>query len=143
KNAELQRVPFLIRVPGVEGEGVEHVYSGQVDVMPTLLHITGIDASDYILFGTDLFSKEHKTVVPFRNGDFITEDFIRVNGVYYDNDTKEAIEEPTEKMEEVRETVYKELELSDDVLYGDLLRFYTPNVEWEPVDPTEFNYGKK
>src|SRR5699024_9669279 len=88
-------------------------------------------------------SEEHKTFVPFRNGDFITEDFSRVNGVYYDNETKEAIEEPTEKMEEVRETVYKELELSDEVLYGDLLRFYTPNDEWEPLEPTEYHYRKE
>lgn len=143
KNAELQRVPFLIRVPGMEGEGINHAYGGQMDVMPTVLHIIGIQASDFILFGTDLLSEEHKTFVPFRNGDFITEDFSRVNGVYYDNATKEEIEEPTKEMKEVRNTVYKELELSDDVLYGDLLRFYTPNAEWEAVDPTDFNYEKE
>lgn len=144
KNAELQRVPFLIRVPGVEGEGVNHEYCGQMDVMPTLLHIIGIDAEDYIQFGTDLFSENHKDFVPFRNGDFMTEKYSRINGTYYDNKTKEeVITEPTEEMKKTRETVYEELELSDDVLYGDLLRFYIPNDSWDPVDPNQFIYGRE
>lgn len=143
KNAELQRVPFLIRVPGVDGEGVNHTYSGQMDVMPALMHIAGIKAEDYIQFGTDLFSADHKDFVPFRNGDFVTEKFSQINGVYYDNDTKDVIEPPTEEMERISKTVYKELELSDDVLYGDLLRFYTPNDHWEPINPDDYSYGKE
>src|SRR5699024_1968774 len=42
KNAQLQRVPFMIKIPGVEGQGIVDVYAGQIDVMPTLLHILGI-----------------------------------------------------------------------------------------------------
>src|SRR5690606_28114603 len=72
KYAELQRVPFMIRIPGVEGQGTNHAYSGQIDVMPTILHILGIDAQDYIMFGTDLFSEDHKEYVPFRRGNFMT-----------------------------------------------------------------------
>lgn len=143
KNAELQRVPLLIRVPGVRGEGVNHTYSGQIDAMPTLLHIAGIEAKDYIQFGTDLFSEDHKDIVPFRNGDFMTQKFSRINDMYYDSDTKKVIEEPTKRMVDIRKTVYKELELSDNVLYGDLLRFYTPNDNWKPVNPDDFNYGKE
>ncbi|PAV30987.1 glycerol phosphate lipoteichoic acid synthase [Virgibacillus profundi] len=143
KNAELQRVPFMIRVPGVEGQGTNHEYSGMVDVMPTLLHILGIDAKDYILFGTDLFSEGHKDFVPFRNGDFITEKYSSINGTFYDNKTKEVIEEPTQKMLDMKETVMQELELSDEVLYGDLFRFYTPNEAWEPVDISDYSYIKE
>ncbi|HLR03969.1 MAG TPA: LTA synthase family protein [Virgibacillus sp.] len=143
KNSELQRVPLMIKVPGVEGQGINHEYAGQTDVMPTLLHLAGVeDADDYIQFGTDLFSDEHKDFVPFRNGDFVTEDYSRIDGTFYDNETKEAIDEPTEEMEEMREKVMKELELSDEVLYGDLLRFYTPNNDWEPVDTSQYKYGK-
>ena len=40
--------------------------------MPTILHLAGIDTKNYLMFGTDLFSKGHNQVVPFRNGDFIT-----------------------------------------------------------------------
>ncbi|HLR65631.1 LTA synthase family protein [Virgibacillus alimentarius] len=143
KNAELQRVPFMIRVPGVEGEAINHEYSGQMDVMPTLLHIMGIDAQDYIQFGTDLLSEEHKDFVSFRNGDFMTEKYSHINGVFYDHETKKEITDITKKMEETKKKVYHELELSDNVLYGDLLRFYSPNDDWEPVDATEYDYGKR
>lgn len=43
-------------------------------------------------------------------------------------------------MKETRETVVRELELSDEVMYGDLLRFYTPNEDWEPIDHTDYSY---
>ncbi|PWA10091.1 glycerol phosphate lipoteichoic acid synthase [Pueribacillus theae] len=140
KSAELQRVPLLIKIPGVEGQGINHEYAGQMDVVPTLLHLMGINAKDYIQFGTDLFSKDHKDFVPFRNGDFITKDFSKINGIYYDNVTKEEIEKPTEEMKDLSETVLHELELSDKVLFGDLLRFYSPNEDWKPVDPKQYFY---
>lgn len=143
KYAELQRVPFMIRVPGVKSNGINHEYAGQMDVVPTMLQLMGIKAQDYILFGTDLFSEDHKDFVPFRNGDFMTKEYSKVNGIYYDNVTKERIEEPTEEMKQMNETVQEELEYSDSVLYGDLLRFYTPNSDWEPVDPNQYRYGKK
>ncbi|MYL61632.1 sulfatase-like hydrolase/transferase, partial [Virgibacillus halodenitrificans] len=127
KNADLQRVPFMIKVPGVEGQGINHEYSGQIDVMPTMLHLLGIDARDYIQFGTDLFSEDHKEYVPFRNGNFMTDEYSYIDGKFYDSKTKEVIEEPTEEMQKMKEEVLHELELSDEVLYGDLLRFYTPN----------------
>ncbi|MGX4668730.1 LTA synthase family protein [Cerasibacillus sp. JNUCC 74] len=141
KNAELQRVPFMIRIPGVKSEGTNHTYAGQVDVMPTLLHILGVDAQDYIQFGTDMFSKEHKEYVPFRNGNFMTPEYSFVDGNYYDNETKEVIKKPTDEMKKMHDTVMKELKLSDEVLYGDLLRFYTPNKDWKPIDPDDYFYG--
>ncbi|MBU8566228.1 LTA synthase family protein [Virgibacillus pantothenticus] len=141
KNADLQRVPFMIRIPGVESEGTKETYAGQIDVMPTLLHILGIDAKDYIQFGTDMFSEDHKEFVPFRNGNFMAPEFSYVDGKYYDSETKEVIEEPTDEMKEMHDTVMKELELSDEVLYGDLLRFYTPNEDWEPIDESKYFYG--
>lgn len=141
KSAQLQRTPFMIRIPGVEGQGINHEYAGQMDIMPTLLHLVGIRAQDYIQFGTDLFSKDHKDFVPFRNGDVITPDYTLVSGRYYDNKTGEEIE-PTEEMEEMKRKVEHELELSDQVLYGDLLRFYEPTKDWKPVDASRYKYGK-
>jgi len=108
--------------------------------MPTLLHILGIDSRDYIQFGTDIFSDNHKDVVAFRNGDFITPEFSMIKDVFYDNLTSEEIK-PTEKMKSVKEAVQYELELSDKVLHGDLLRFYTPTEDWVPVNPTDYFYG--
>ena len=140
KNAQLQRVPFMIKIPGVEGQGTVQEYTGQIDVAPTLLHILGIKAQDYILFGTDMFSEDHKDTVAFRNGDFITPEFSMVKGIYYDNETGEELE-ATEELEKVKENVQYELELSDKVLHGDLLRFYTPTEDWEAVNSKDYFYG--
>ncbi|HLR75378.1 MAG TPA: LTA synthase family protein [Virgibacillus sp.] len=140
KNAQLQRVPFMIKIPGVDGQGTVDEYAGQIDVMPTLLHILGIKAQDYIQFGTDMFSEGHKDYVAFRNGDFITAEFSMIKDIYYDNETGEELE-PTEEMKEMKETILHELELSDKVLLGDLLRYYTPTENWTPVDPSEYFYG--
>src|SRR5699024_2446239 len=139
KYANLQRVPLLIKVPGVEGEGTISEYAGQIDVMPTMLHLAGINSQDYILFGTDLFSDMTDRVVPFRNGDFFTEDYAMVKGVFYDNKTGEEIEE-TPELIELREQVEKELSLSDKILQGDLLRFHEPNDNWTPVDAKDYFY---
>src|SRR5690606_8724073 len=140
KYAKLQRVHFMIKIPGVEGMGTISEYAGQVDIMPTILHLVGIDSRDFILFGTDLFSEKHNDVVAFRNGDFMTEKYAKVKDVYYDNRTGEVIEEPNEELEEINAQVMRELNLSDNVLQGDLLRFYTPYEGWEPVDPSEYFY---
>ncbi|MEI3604214.1 LTA synthase family protein [Pseudogracilibacillus sp. SE30717A] len=139
KYAELQRVPLMIKIPGVEGKGTVSEYAGQVDVVPTLLHLLGIKAQDYIQFGTDLFSKEHNGLVAFRNGDFFTEDYAMVKGVFYDNKTGEEIE-PNEELESIKAKVEHELSLSDKVLQGDLLRFYTPTENWEPVNHKDYFY---
>src|SRR5699024_3543999 len=131
KYADLQRVPFFIRIPGVEGQGTVSEYTGQIDVMPTIMHLLGIDSRDYIVFGTDMFSEKHNDVIAFRNGDFFTEDFAKVKGIYYDNRTGELIEEPDEDLKEINSQVIHELQLSDRVLQGDLLRFHSPTDSWE------------
>ena len=141
KYAELQRVPFLIRIPGVESQGTISEYAGQVDIMPTLLHLVGIKAQDYIVFGTDMFSDDHDDLIAFRNGDFFTKDYAMVKGVFYDNHTGEELE-PNEELNELKRRVEHELSLSDKVLQGDLLRFYTPTENWEPVDERLYFYDE-
>jgi len=137
ENGQLQRVPLLIHVPGVEG-GVKHQYGGQIDLRPTLLHLLGVDTSEYVQFGTDLLSKDHNEIVPFRNGDFVTPDFSSFKGVYYDTKTGEVVE-PTEEMTKAKEFVEMKLNLSDKVVNGDLLRFYEPE-GFVPVDPNDYDY---
>lgn len=139
--ANMQRVPFMLKVPGMEGRGTQSEYAGQVDAMPTLLHLLGIDAQDYIGFGTDLFSKDHNDLVAFRNGDFFTKDYAMVKGNYYDNHTGEPLE-ANEELDEIQSKVEHELSLSDKVLQGDLLRFYTPFDEWKPVDTKDYFYDE-
>ncbi|HLR73553.1 MAG TPA: LTA synthase family protein [Pseudogracilibacillus sp.] len=142
KYAELQRVPFMIKVPGMEGQGTKSEYAGQVDVVPTLLHLAGINSQDYIQFGTDLFSKDHNDLIAFRNGDFMTEDYAMVKGVFYDNHTGEELEE-TDELNELKDKVAHELSLSDRVLQGDLLRFYQPFEDWEPINSKDYFYDNE
>ncbi|MBP3038957.1 LTA synthase family protein [Bacillaceae bacterium Marseille-Q3522] len=139
KNAQLQRVPLLIHVPGVKG-GVMHQYGGEIDVLPTLLHLVGIGSKEFIQFGTDLLSPEHDEVVAFRNGDFVSPLYSSIDGKYYNTKTEELLEE-TAEMETDSTRVATELRLSDQVLYGDLLRFHQLK-DWTPVDPANYMYGK-
>ena len=35
--------------------------------MPTILNLVGIDSKNYLMLGTDMLSKDHNDVIPFRN----------------------------------------------------------------------------
>lgn len=137
ENAQLQRVPFMVRVPGMTG-GINHTYGGEIDALPTMLHLVGIDSKPYIQFGTDLFSPQHDPVVAFRNGDFVSNRWTSIDGVYYDSTTGIEIE-PTDETKAAKKKVAKELELSDQILYGDLLRFYKPE-GWKNIDRSKYFY---
>ncbi|WP_342041872.1 LTA synthase family protein [Bacillus sp. OTU2372] len=139
-NAGLQRVPLFIRVPGMQG-GVNHEYGGQVDLLPTLLHLLGIDTKDYVQFGTDLLSKQHDSLVAFRNGDYVSPTIYSVDGKYYDSTT--GLKLKSDKLPEAKkykQLVQEKLTFSDKVVNGDLLRFYTPK-NFTPVDRTKYDYN--
>jgi len=141
ESANLQRVPLLIHVPGMQGE-TNHTYGGQTDLLPTVLHLLGVDTQKFVQFGSDLLSKEHDEVVPFRNGGFVSPTIYSVNGKYYDNKTGLLLDDSQlEFAKTIKDEVDHKLELSDKVVNGDLLRFYTPT-GYTPVDPSQYNYSK-
>ncbi|WP_175073253.1 LTA synthase family protein [Terribacillus sp. AE2B 122] len=142
-NATLQEVPLFIHAPGLEG-GVNHTYGGQIDLLPTLLHLLGVETKDKIQLGTDLLSEQHDQVVPFRNGGYVSPDITYTDGKYYDTATGLLLEDENQiqKAEEYQESVEHELYLSDKVVNGDLLRFYTPE-NFTPVDRTKYNYDNE
>lgn len=141
ESANLQRVPLFIHVPGIEG-GTVHTYGGQVDVLPTLLHLLGIDTKNYVQFGSDLLSENHNEVVAFRNGDFVSPSIYSLGGKYYDGKTGLPLnEKDLELADEYKEEVDYKLQLSDKVVNGDLLRFYAPD-GFTPIDRTKYNYSK-
>jgi lipoteichoic acid synthase len=140
ENAGLQRVPLFIRVPGMEG-GVNHEFGGQVDLLPTLLHLLGIDSKNYVQFGTDLLSENHDDLVPFRNGDFVSSTITSIDGKFYDSKTGELVaEDRLEEANRLQESAEQKLAYSDRIVNGDLLRFYTPE-NFTPVDRTKYNYN--
>lgn len=135
----LQRVPVFIHVPGVDG-GAQHQMGGQVDVRPTLLHLLGIDTKDYLEIGSDLLSEKHREIVPFRNGDFISPKFTMVDEKCYSNETGELVDGAG--CEPLAEKVKQELQMSDEIVYKDLLRFYKPD-GFVPINRNDYQYVKK
>ncbi|ALC87907.1 glycerol phosphate lipoteichoic acid synthase [Bacillus sp. FJAT-22090] len=143
ETANLQRVPLIIHVPGMQGEGgVNHTYGGQIDLLPTLLHLLGIESQNYVQFGSDLLSKEHNEVVTFRNDDYVSPTIYSIDGKFYDAKTGLPLDDnQLEKANEYKKVVDYKLQLSDKVVNGDLLRFYTPE-GFTKVDPSQYNYNK-
>ncbi|WP_257987931.1 LTA synthase family protein [Bacillus sp. V33-4] len=121
ENIRLQRVPLFIHIPGIKGGTISSI-SGQVDLRPTLLHLLGIETKEDIQFGTDLFSKQRDQFTVLRDGSFISNDFIFTGGNCYQKDTGIVIEKAS--CEPIIEQAKQELEYSDQIIYGDLLRFY-------------------
>ncbi|SOB99208.1 lipoteichoic acid synthase [Ureibacillus xyleni] len=140
ENANLQKVPLFIHVPGMQG-GNNHTYGGQIDLLPTVLHLLGIDSQNYVQFGSDLLSEEHNDIVPFRNGDFVGPTIYSIDEKLYDSKTGLPLEDSQVEMANaIKKEVDYKLQLSDKVVNGDLLRFYTPT-GYTPVDPSQYNYN--
>ena len=140
--AQFQKVPFMIYSKGLKG-GINHTYGGEIDVLPTLLHLLGDQNNNTIQFGTDLLSKQHDQRVAFRNGDFVTPKYTKVGSTVYLTKTGKKITPSASQQKEINSIqnhVTTELSLSDRVIYGDLLRFYTPK-GFKKVDPKDFTYN--
>ena len=121
-SAELQKVPFFVHIPGY-GEGyVDDEIGGQIDMRPTIMNLMGIDTSKDIQFGGDLFSEEHEEFVVFRDGRFVTDSVVYAGNVCYDKETSEPTEQ--ELCAPYIEQAFTELEYSESIINGDLLRFY-------------------
>ena len=142
-NAQMQRVPLMIHIPGYTKGSVNHEYGGEIDVLPTLLHLLGIDDKDYLHFGTDLLSPQHDQVVAFRNGNFVTPKYTILGGKAYNNQIGEIIDTKAagidEEISKDQEKVKSALSLSDKLNQENLLRFYVPN-GFETIDPKKYDY---
>ncbi|MFC5529898.1 LTA synthase family protein [Cohnella yongneupensis] len=70
KDAILRKVPYIIHLPNDEHAGVIDKAVGQIDTLPTIMHLLGIPATDNdYLMGISALSEAPKSVV-FRNGGF-------------------------------------------------------------------------
>lgn len=121
-STNLQEVPLFIHIPnsGLGGERTD--IAGQVDLRPTLLHMAGIDTSKDIQLGSDLFAEDREQKVVFRDGSFVTEDYVFAKNTCYDAGTGEELE--VELCSEQAASANQELNYSDQLINGDLLRFY-------------------
>ena len=122
-SALLQSVPLFIHIPGSgEGKKMDEV-AGQIDLRPTILHLLGIETSKDLQLGADLFSPEHEDFVIFRDGRFITDEYVYAGEVCYDRSTGEPLEDVA-PCQPFIDRASLELKNSDAIINGDLMRFY-------------------
>jgi phosphoglycerol transferase MdoB-like AlkP superfamily enzyme len=129
ETIQLQRVPFIVHIPGVTDKEPQTFskVAGQIDIRPTIMSLLGIDTSEHIQFGTDVFSDDKLSFTVLRDGSFITENNVYTRGVCYDKATGEETDQAV--CEPYMEKAKQELNYSDEIIYGDLLRFYGKDAE--------------
>lgn len=124
-SALLQSVPLFIHIPGSGDGKVINEVGGQIDLRPTLLHLLGISTSNDMQLGSDLFSKDHEDFVIFRDGQFVTDKYVYADEVCYDRAT--GINVGIDSCQPYIGRASVELQYSDKIINGDLLRFYDEN----------------
>ncbi|NLP50927.1 LTA synthase family protein [Bacillus sp. RO1] len=124
ESAQLQRVPMFVHIPGVTDKNPKEfdTVGGQIDLKPTIKHLLGMETKNDIQFGADLFSEDRNDFVVFRDGSFVTDKVVYAKNACYDKETEE--ETDPSACEPYMEKAKKELQYSDEIVYGDLLRFY-------------------
>ncbi|WP_242304480.1 LTA synthase family protein [Bacillus cereus group sp. BfR-BA-01350] len=123
----LQRTPLYIHMPGqTEGETISKP-TGQIDMKPTILNLLGIDTTNDIRFGHDMFSDEYTGFVVLRDGSFITDKYAYKNNTFYDRITGEIVDLPKKEAQALINRAQNELRMSDKIIEGDLLRFSESN----------------
>lgn len=128
-HIDLQRTPLIIHLPKQETGRTISKVAGQIDVKPTILHLLGVDTKTDIEFGKDLFSPNHPEFTVFRDGSFVTSKYYYAAGsnAFYDRFTGEKVDVDNQESKLLIDKAKKELTLSDNIVYGDLFRFYTNN----------------
>ena len=144
-NAMLQRVPYMVVVPGMTSGKIINTYGGQIDILPTLEHLLGIDSSKFIQVGQDLLSSQHQQIVTFRStNNFVTPKYTSYSGRTYYTETGQELTNPDQttqaELETIKNAANTQLKISDAVQTGDLLRFYTGN-DLGKVDVKQYSYN--
>ena len=148
-NVQMQRVPFMIHANNLKGK-INHEIAGEIDVLPTLLHLLGINTKEYVQFGSDMLSQNRQNWIVFRNGTIVSEKYVIVGAkgikgtVYNRKNGKQIINFTSQEKKEITELAQKakdSLHYSDLLNNHNLLRFYTPT-GFVPTDPTQFNYSE-
>ena len=143
-NAMLQRVPYMVVIPGMDKGGIIDTYGGEIDMLPTLEHLLGIESNKFLQVGQDMLSPEHDQIVAFRSANyFVTPMYTSYSGRTYYTKTGEEITNPDEKTKEeldkIREAANLQLKISDSIQTGDLLRFFKGN-DLGKVNPDDYSY---
>ena len=143
-NAMLQRVPYMVVIPGMDKGGIIDTYGGEIDMLPTLEHLLGIESNKFLQVGQDMLSPDHDQIVAFRSANyFVTPEYTSYSGRTYYTKTGEEITNPDEntkeELDKIREAANLQLKISDSIQTGDLLRFFKGN-DLGKVNPEDYSY---
>ena len=143
-NAMLQRVPYMVVIPGMDKGGIIDTYGGEIDMLPTLEHLLGIESNKFLQVGQDMLSPDHDQIVAFRSANyFVTPEYTSYSGRTYYTKTGEEITNPDEntkeQLDKIREAANLQLRISDSIQTGDLLRFFKGN-DLGKVNPEDYSY---
>lgn len=132
REQTIKSVPFLIHLPDGAHAGRYEEAGGQLDVMPTLLHLLGISAGEPYWLGSPLLTESvsENRVVTQRNGSWTdgehyfipSPDGIPANGSCYSATTGDQVDTAT--CLPLSEEADMELMMSDRIVIGDLLRTF-------------------
>lgn len=116
----LQKVPLIIHFPDESIKGINNIYSGQIDLYPTLNNLFGLNVKS--LMGEDLLNTGSGNVI-FRDGSFINDSvyYSSQNNTYYNVKTGEKISE-TDLLKDKKEDTLNKLNYSDSILKHNLLK---------------------
>ncbi|RPF55629.1 LTA synthase family protein [Aquisalibacillus elongatus] len=124
EDALLQQVPMIIHIPGHDDHQTISTLTGQVDYKPTVLNMLGIELERDIRFGSNMFDapKERKDFIAFRDGRVVGTDYVSAGGACFEHSSGDIVDD--QHCAPIREKAEQELNYSDEIIYGDLLRFY-------------------
>ena len=145
-NAMLQRVPYMVVIPGMDKGRIIDTYGGEIDMLPTLEHLLGIDSQKFLQVGQDMLSPDHNQIVAFRSANyFVTPEYTSYSGRTYYTKTGDEITNPDDKtkadLDKIREAANLQLKISDSIQTGDLLRFFKGD-DLGKVNPDDYSYTK-
>ena len=143
-NAMLQRVPYMVVIPGMDEGRIIDTYGGEIDMLPTLEHLLGIDSQKFLQVGQDMLSPDHNQIVAFRSANyFVTPEYTSYSGRTYYTKTGDEITNPDDKtkadLDKIREAANLQLKISDSIQTGDLLRFFKGD-DLGKVNPDDYSY---
>ncbi len=123
---ELKRIPLIIRLPKGEVVEVNSTLGGQVDIMPTLLPLLGIqrDYNPY-MFGKDLFLEEDRMIVLPSRG-LITEEYFYNGDYLYHREEGNILE--SEDLEGLLDEARNVFDINEVMLRGDFFSKKNPKL---------------
>lgn len=122
-----KKVPFLIHSAKGELNATYSGIMGHADILPTILHLWGIDPNKWTFYGKNIFSSSKRGYVRIFQGHVVTDDYAIINiGSSFDEarvfNAKTKKEMPkTQEMKDLYEKVQVEYQQSSSIIQLNLI----------------------